>query len=587
MVYIFYQLAIYKLPIVTLVLHMIEWSKQPKSKQLLFVILSGYFLLGIHYFFPNPGGHGLYLPFNIIGWIFISLVIGAGFWRIYETRVIQFSQFFSHALLATVLLILPLFYRNNDLASWSHHRLLGLVVGVFFYFSLLQFKLSKKESHFFLYVILGGVVIESILGISQYYFFPKDNWMGYDTNQNFPYGVFQQKNMMGIFMVTGCAISLYLLKNDQEFSQFKIASFLLLFMPFSSSIILIAIKSKSAFLSYFVFLFLAAIKIKIKQKRFQVWVVLSIIGFSIGLMSPKLIQRKFSERPIATVMDSNNSRLVYYKNTLNLFLEEPLQGQGYGSFRSKYREIDASRLAKKPNSEIKESSKVMDHPHNETLLWAAEGGVLPLIGLFVIAGSYLLMIFRARVFKSMSYLSLIFPILLSTQVSLPFSLSLTHWITFLSILFITDMHIGKLLKLKFNLSGIALFPALAIPLITSNYMFGAFQTAKTIIEYEQTGLSNHDLLLETKNPGAWKMKHENYKLKVLYDQGMRTGDKQTLKLFLIESEKFLQFAPFIHLFRSMETVHISMGEFEEADAIRKKAEFIYPTKYQKIYGMNK
>ena len=159
MAYIFYQLAIYKLPIVTLVLHMIEWRKQPKSKQLLFVILSGYFLLGIHYLFPKPGGHGLYLPFNIIGWIFISLVIGVGFWRIYETRVIQLSKFFSYALLATVLLILPLFYRNNDLASWSHHRLLGLVGGVFFYFSLLQFKLSKKESHFFLYVILGGVVM--------------------------------------------------------------------------------------------------------------------------------------------------------------------------------------------------------------------------------------------------------------------------------------------------------------------------------------------------------------------------------------------------------------------------------------------
>ena len=315
--------------------------------------------------------------------------------------------------------------------------------------------------------------------------------------------------------------------------------------------------------------------------------MLSIIGFSIGLMSPKLFQRKFSERPLATVMDSNNSRLVFYKNTFNLFLEEPLQGQGYGSFRSKYREIDASRLAREPHSEIKESSKVMDHPHNEILLWAAEGGILPLIGLFVIAISYLLMIFKAEVFKSMSYLSLIFPILLSTQVSLPFSLSLTHWITFLSILFITDMHIGKLLKLKFNLVGIALFPALAIPLITSNYMFGALQTAKTIIEYEETGLSNHDLLLATKKPGAWRMKHENYKLKVLYDQGIRTGDKQTLKLFLSESEKFLQFAPFIHLFRSMETVYRSMGVFEEADAIRKRAEYIYPTQYQKIYGKNK
>ena len=153
--------------------------------------------------------------------------------------------------------------------------------------------------------------------------------------------------------------------------------------------------------------------------------------------------------------------------------------------------------------------------------------------------------------------------------------------------FILCLNFGKLFKLKFNLSGIALFPALAIPLITSNYMFGALQTAKTIIEYEETGLSNHDLLLATKKPGAWRMKYENYKLKVLYDQGMKTGDKQTLKLFLSESEKFLQFAPFIHLFRSMETVYRSMGEFEEADAIRKRAEHIYPTQYQKIYGKNK
>ena len=66
------------------------------------------------------------------------------------------------------------------------------------------------------------------------------------------------------------------------------------------------------------------------------------------------------------------------------------------------------------------------------------------------------------------------------------------------------------------------------------------------------------------------MKHENYKLKVLMIKGLERR-RQTLKLFLSESEKFLQFAPFIHLFRSMETVYRSMGVFEEADAIRKRA----------------
>ena len=83
------------------------------------------------------------------------------------------------------------------------------------------------------------------------------------------------------------------------------------------------------------------------------------------------------------------------------------------------------------------------------------------------------------------------------------------------------------------------------------------------------------------------MKQKNYKLKVLYDKGIKTSDKQILKIFSDEIKKFLQFTPFIHLFRSMDTVYRSMGEFEKANAIRKRAEYIYPAKYQKIYRVNK
>ncbi len=68
-----------------------------------------------------------------------------------------------------------------------------------------------------------------------------------------------------------------------------------------------------------------------------------------------------------------------------------------------------------------------------------------------------------------------------------------------------------------------------------------------------------------------------------------TDIRQIVQIFQIPAVgiKFLQFAPFIHLFRSMEIVYRSMGEFEEADAIRKRAEYIYPTQYLKIYGKNK
>ena len=563
---------------------MIEWSKQHRSTQLLVLVLAGYFLFGIHYTHPNAGGHGLYLPFNIVGWIFISMIIGLGSWRIYRTGKIQLTRFSIYALLASILLFLPLLYPNNDLSSWSHHRLLGLLGGLLFYLSLLQFKISTLERSYFLYLILTGILIESILGISQYYFFRPGNFMGYDVTANFPYGIFQQKNVMGIFMVTGCAISLFLIKNEKEHHYSKIKLFLLISVPFFASIILVAIKSRAAFLAYFLSIATALFSSNLKQKWVQRWMIISALGFTFGMLSPKFFNKKFSERTLEVLIDSNSARIIFYKNSFNLFLDNPLLGNGYGSFRRKYREIDALRLSNEPDSNVKEGSKILDHPHNEILLWAAEGGILPVVGLLIIAGSYMIMIFRIKLKRSLSYLSLALPILLSTQLSLPFSLSLTHWITFLSIIYLTDMEIGESLKFKFKFHRLAIIPAIIIPLIVTTYMIQTLQTSKILYEYELTEYRDHNLLFKAKRPEALKMRYENLRLKVLFEHGMRTRDNATLQLFLDQSEKFIQFSPLIHLYDRMEKALLAMGDDEKANAIRKRAEYMYPTQYTLIYG---
>ena len=563
---------------------MIEWAKQHRSKQLLFLVLAGYFLFGIHYFSPNSGGFGLYLPFNIVGWIFIALIIGLGCWRIYHTGEVQLTRPFSYSLLAFILLCLPLFYPNNHLSGWTHHRILGLLGGLLFYLSLLQFKLSKQERYYLFYLILCGVLIESILGFSQYYLFSHDNWMGYDIKSNFPSGIFQQKNVMAIFMVTGCAISLFLINNDQESIHSHIKLFLLMSIPFFASLLIAAIKSKASFLGYLLFLLSAIFTTDIKQRKIQLWITLSMIGFFLGFLRPISLERNFPERSLKASMESNSARIIFYKNSFNLFLDNPLLGNGYGSFRRKYREIDALRLSNDPDSNVKDFSEILDHPHNEILLWAAEGGVLPVIGLLIIAGSYMIMIFRIKLKRSLSYLSLALPILLSTQVSLPFSQSLTHWITFLSIIYLTDIEMGKSFNYNLIFHRLAIIPGIIIPLIVTIYMMQTLQTAKIFHQYETTGLRDHNLLFKAKRPEAWKMKYENYKLKALFDHGMRTSDKATLQLFLDESEQFLQFAPFIHLYKSMETALLAIGEIDKANAIRKRAEYMYPTQYVLIYG---
>ena len=167
----------------------------------------------MHYYSPNLGGHGLYLLYNVVGWIFISIIIGLGFWEINLKGNVRLTSFAYYLWFGFFLLLIPLIYPNNELVSWTYPRIFGVLGGILFYSSLLQFKLSKNEQYRILYIILCGILIESILGIFQYYLMEPDNWMGYDVSKNFPYGIFQQRNVMGIFMVTGLAISFFLIHN--------------------------------------------------------------------------------------------------------------------------------------------------------------------------------------------------------------------------------------------------------------------------------------------------------------------------------------------------------------------------------------
>ena len=55
-----------------------------------FALLMG---LGAHYFQHNQGGSGLELAVNNVVWIFFSLLIGLGFWKITAQQKIYYSKY--------------------------------------------------------------------------------------------------------------------------------------------------------------------------------------------------------------------------------------------------------------------------------------------------------------------------------------------------------------------------------------------------------------------------------------------------------------------------------------------------------------
>ena len=84
-----------------------------KPKDMFFYVFSSYLLIGMHISIEHVGGYGLYLPFNIIGWIFISILIGLGFYQVSKTERLIYSNFSIYCLMGSALMFLPLFYSNN------------------------------------------------------------------------------------------------------------------------------------------------------------------------------------------------------------------------------------------------------------------------------------------------------------------------------------------------------------------------------------------------------------------------------------------------------------------------------------------
>jgi O-antigen polymerase len=210
-----------------------------------------------------------------------------------------------------------------------------------------------------------------------------------------------------------------------------------------------------------------------------------------------------------------------------------------------------------------------------------EGGIIPLIGLLLFAGAYLIMVFSIYWRNALAFMALVVPIFLHTQTEFPFYISLVHWIIFLSLVYITDADTGTSVQSNFRLHRLMIIPAILIPLFVTDYMNKTLQTAKVITQYERTGFSDYNLLLSAKKPDAWRLKYENYKLKMLFDVGMETKKIETLQLFLDQSEELLHYAPLPHIYQYMDKALKTMGREDDAKNVIERAKYLYADLYDK------
>lgn len=535
-----------------------------------------YWLLGMHFFMHNPGGAGLYLPFNAWGWIFASLVIGLGLCRVTLQQRLVFSSLQGWLWLGGLLLLLPMAYPGFELKDYAIPRLLGLFAGLLFLFCLYQWQLVRVSRDRLLYLLLGAVAIEALLGLVQYYLLVPGNWIGYDTHANRPYGIFQQPNVMASFMATGLVLASWL---ELRGNPHVWLSGLRYGVILAASLLLVVLQSRVGQLGGLLALLLLVPDL-CRHRLLARVLALVALGILLGVASQYWID---GLRRGLEVYQSGGMRSIYWPYAAKLIAQSPWVGWGYGSFETTF--LHHYMADKALNPAMVQIEYNLDHPHNEFLYWAVEGGIAPMLGMLLMGVALLWRASRAGWRKGTALLALVTPILLHTQTEYPLYHAIALWWALLMLVYVLDAEVEEELLEAGRASWrehvyrpwlLLRFTAIAIPLLVVPFMLTALHTAWVVTKYERGGYKEPTLLLDVINPMAWLTRVEFDVNSVRLTVGLQSNNKAELEAYLEWGQAFVRHTPRANIYANMVIALDALGRKEEARALRSEALALYP-----------
>ncbi|MCC4264887.1 Wzy polymerase domain-containing protein [Oceanimonas baumannii] len=538
---------------------------------LFFWCFAAWSLGGMHFFMHNPGGSGLYLPFNMTGWILISLMTGLGLWQMTLNRVVVYSRFHLCCWLACLLMLVPLLYSHAELAARALPRLAGLAGGLLFWFALLQCRFNEQQRWRLLYFLLAAVSLEITLGLVQYYLLEPGNAIGYNTKANRPYGIFQQPNVMASFMATGLLLAWYLWLADRRTLP-AIRRVWLGAVLITTALLLIVLQSRVGLLGGLAGILLM-LPFSWQRSRRETLLLLGLVTLGVGLAVISLSLVDSVQRNTG-IYSSPGIRQYYWQQSLALMGQHLWTGVGYGDFERQFmefytrqRELIDGLPPMEPN---------LNHPHNELLLWGVEGGLLPVLAIVSVALMFIWQLRKLPWRHALAMSALVWPIALHSQTEYPFYHSLAHWITLLVLLYWIDLQLQPGQQIPYRPRLLARFSALLLPLLVVTFMFTGLQTARVVTLYERGGSREPALLQSALNPLAWLGRIEFNAMSLRLKAGAARQDEQALQDYLNWGQEYVRHTPRASVYRNMVLALHFLDRPEEAQQLLLHARHYYP-----------
>ncbi|CAJ1820065.1 hypothetical protein FNBNMHLP_01404 [Aeromonas jandaei] len=476
------------------------------------------------------------------------------------------------------MLLLPILYLDFELKDYAIPRLLGLFAGLLFLCCLYQWQLVRPSRDRLLYLLLGAVAIEALLGLVQFYLLTPSNWIGYDTLVNRPYGIFQQPNVMASFLATGLSLAVWLDMRGQANTWLMVLRY---GVVVATTVLLVVLQSRVGQLGGLLSLLLLMPQLY-RQRALGRILVLVGMGIALGLFS--LYGISGAKRGIE-IYQTGGYRPIYWIYCAKLIAQSPWVGWGYGSFETIF--LHHYMADKALNPGMVQIEYNLDHPHNEFLYWAVEGGIAPMIGMVIMGGALLWRLSKTRLSHGMAVLALVTPILLHTQTEYPLYHAIALWWLLLTLIYVIDAEIEEAnlaydgcttwWEFEYRPWLLLRFMAIAIPLVVVSFMLTAIHTAWVVTKYERGGYKEPTLLLDIVNPMAWLTRVEFDVNSVRLMVGLQTHNKGELEAYLEWGKEFVRHTPRANIYANMVIALNALGRIEEANALRREALVLYPT----------
>lgn len=540
------------------------------SQPLFFGMAALYWLLGMHFFMHNPGGSSFYLPFNMVGWAFVSLLIGIGFWQVAGSQRLYVSSLQAGLWGGFALLLIPLFAHSELPIEAGIPKMLGIAAGLLLLFALSQLRLVREQRLLLLYLLLGAVAIEAGFGLVQYFLLTPGNWIGYSTLINRPYGIFQKDSVLSSFLALGISVALYL----QFYSVNKTSSWQNIFaglVLFSSSLLLVLIQSRAGqYGALGAAILLCAVAFKSQPKRVSLLIMTMLVGLAFGLWFSSDSGGRSPESYGLTI----NYRLLYWRHCLELFVQAPWFGHGYGMFESAF--VNNYYAIPQSLSGARIIEQNLDHPHNEILYWLVEGGAVAVLGLATMVWAWFRVLRFHAWSKRIALFALPLPLLFHAMVEYPFYHSVAHWTALICLLWFTDEESDDIRGYSCRFDFLLKSLALLVPLVTVPFMATGIQTAYLVTQFERGGMKDLTLLERVINPLPWFSRFMYDVMSIRLINAMPSHNAAELQAYVAWAKEFNAVQPRSQLYWNGALALDALQQPEEAARWRAEGARLFP-----------